>query len=662
VDREKQEKYLKQVKGHQEMMKKWAGHAPDNHEYKYVLIEAEKSRLFGGFEETLGLYERVIALARRNQFLHVEAIANELAAKYCLSKGMEKFARVHIHAARYEYKQWGAGLKVKKLEGQYSKLLSSRATDSLSTRVNEAGSSINLDLSTIAKATQAISSEMDLEKLLVQILRIIIENAGAQKGFLILQSNSHLRIEAAYAADSDEVEVLQAIPLEDSLELSEAIVRYVFRAQENVILPNAPQDDQFAGDPYIVKNRPKSILCTPIRYKDKVPGVLYLENNLTAGIFTEDRLEIIHTLLAHAAISLENARLYSDSITLTQKLQQRIEERDRATESLRLSEEMFSKAFGSSPNGIFITSLNDGRFINVNDSFLQSTGYNRDEILGKSYVEVKNFINPEEASRMFKTLKKHGYLREHAIEFQIESGEKRMGMISAEIIDLWDESCMLATVEDVTESKRLEKEIMDISERERRKIGQELHDDLGPHLIGIEVLTKVLKQKLEKKSFEESESAEKIRDLIREASNKTRKLARGLSPVNLVSEGLESALQGLAINVEDIFSVSCIFNCHEPVPVNDDSIATNLFYIAQEAVHNAVRHGKADIISMELSLDDSRIILEIKDNGAGIPEKPDTKGMGLRIMGYRTKMIGGSLDLGSDTNGGAKVKVVVKNR
>jgi len=203
---------------------------------------------------------------------------------------------------------------------------------------------------------------------------------------------------------------------------------------------------------------------------------------------------------------------------------------------------------------------------------------------------------------------------------------------------------------------------MDISERERRKIGQELHDDLGPHLIGIEVLTKVLKQKLEKKSFEESESAEKIRDLIREASNKTRKLARGLSPVNLVSEGLESALQGLAINVEDIFSVSCIFNCHEPVPVNDDSIATNLFYIAQEAVHNAVRHGKADIISMELSLDDSRIILEIKDNGAGIPEKPDTKGMGLRIMGYRTKMIGGSLDLGSDTNGGAKVKVVVKNR
>ena len=96
--------------------------------------------------------------------------------------------------------------------------------------------------------------------------------------------------------------------------------------------------------------------------------------------------------------------------------------------------------------------------------------------------------------------------------------------------------------------------------------------------------------------------------------------------------------------------------------VRDNSVATNLFYIAQEAVHNAVRHGKADVVSMELLLDNGRIVLEIKDNGPGIPEKPDSKGMGLRIMGYRAKMIGGSLELGSDLNGGAKVKVVLKNR
>jgi len=114
--------------------------------------------------------------------------------------------------------------------------------------------------------------------------------------------------------------------------------------------------------------------------------------------------------------------------------------------------------------------------------------------------------------------------------------------------------------------------------------------------------------------------------------------------------------------MEEIFRVSCIFNCHEPVSVNDNSIAINLFYIAQEAVHNAVRHGQADIISMELSLDNSRVILEIKDNGTGIPEKSDTKGMGLRIMGFRAKMIGASLGLSSDINGGAKVKVVLKNR
>lgn len=342
-------------------------------------------------------------------------------------------------------------------------------------------------------------------------------------------------------------------------------------------------------------------------------------------------------------------------------LEEEIRERKQTEEALRLSEEMFSKAFRSSPNGISIATLKDGRFINVNNSFLSSTGYSREEIIGKTHTELKIIPSQEERFRLMDMLEKQGRFRKQEIIYCTKSGNIRMGVMSAEIIELWDEPCMLSTIEDVTEAKRLEREILDISERERQKIGQDLHDDLCPHLIGIEVLSKVLNEKLEEKSLKEALYANKIRSLIKEGINKTRTLARGLCPVHLVAHGLESSLEELARNVEEIFGISCIFKCSSSVLIHDNTVATHLFYIVQEAVHNAIKHGKAEKILIDLSLKGSKITLKITDNGQGMPKTSDTKGMGLRIMSYRAKMIGALLDVRRDVDGGTIVLISLRN-
>jgi len=326
-------------------------------------------------------------------------------------------------------------------------------------------------------------------------------------------------------------------------------------------------------------------------------------------------------------------------------LQGEILERKQAEQALRRSEEMFSKAFRSSPNGICIATLQDGRFIDANEGLLSLTGYGREELVGRTLAELGLFPVRSEVRGLLDSLVAQGSLRGLEIELLTRSKQARTGMVSAEVIELDQESCMLLNIEDVTDSRVLEREIMDVADKERQKLGQDLHDDLCPHLIGIEVLSKVLGKKLREKSLDEADDAEKIRRLMDDAIDKTRGLARGLCPVYLVADGLESALKELAVSVQAVFGVACHFHCRYPVLVHDNAVATNLFRIAQEAAHNAARHGRATLIELDLSLENGRITLKVKDDGCGIPQNGPTKGMGLHIMSYRARMIGAALDL-----------------
>jgi len=341
-------------------------------------------------------------------------------------------------------------------------------------------------------------------------------------------------------------------------------------------------------------------------------------------------------------------------------LEEEIQERKQIEAALRTSEEMFAKAFRLSPNGIAITSLRTGRFLDINQSFLSATGFDRRNVIGRTLAEVGIIPDREDRIRLLSILEEVGRIRREEIEFITRSGSRRTGLLSAEIIELWQEPNMLATIEDITETRRLEGEIMETGDRERRNIGQDLHDDLCPHLIGIEGLAAVLSKKLQDKSPGESELAEKITVLIQEAIRKSRSLARGLCPVYLVAHGLESSLHELSANVESLFGIPCRFHSISgPVLLEDNSVATQLFHIAQEAVNNAAKHGRATRIGILASLIENRLTLEVKDDGNGIPDAIESSGMGLKIMRFRANMIGADLNIQRPMDGGTVVSVTM---
>ncbi len=329
-------------------------------------------------------------------------------------------------------------------------------------------------------------------------------------------------------------------------------------------------------------------------------------------------------------------------------------------EALRLSEEMFSKAFRASPSFIFIANLKNLAIINANDSFLKTIGYRHvDEVFGKSLIHMNFFHDPMVAKRLRNRISTKGRMRAQEFEFCTRTGEIRMGILSAERIELWNEPCLLAAIEDITDIKNLERELIKISEKERRKIGHLLHDDIAPHLIGIEAISKVLCQLLEKKSPKAISYARKISPIIQDAIVKIRHLSRGLYPVHLVDRGLEESLKEYTLQVQDIYNLPCNFICDPSFQLVDNTVATHLFFIAQEAIQNALKHAGTNWISIFLGGDESHMFLKIEDNGRGFSETKKKTGIGLNIMKYRARLINADFDIQTSSNSGTKITVTL---
>ena len=215
---------------------------------------------------------------------------------------------------------------------------------------------------------------------------------------------------------------------------------------------------------------------------------------------------------------------------------------------------------------------------------------------------------------------------------------------------------VVGSFQDITERKELEKEILEISEREQSRIGQDLHDGLCQHLAGIEFRLLSLKQKLAGKSNHLAAEVTELAKLVRDGIEEARTLAHGLSPVMVQPDGLMTALRNLAASTENAFRITCSFNCPSAVLVGENTVATHLYRIAQEAIHNAIRHGKAKSIAVNLLAQSDRIMLSVKDDGAGFPQNAhEQKGIGLRIMQYRASMVGGSLVVQHEADGGTSV-------
>jgi len=327
---------LEKVAHNQQKLKTWAEHAPMNHLHKSYLVEAERHRVLGENVEAMDDYDRAISIAKENEYVNEEAIANELAAKFYLAWGKETIAQTYIIAAYYAYSRWGAKAKIEDLEKRYPQLLAPIFTrnpgaqlgDTVTLTTHEiaalkvttstgTGISSALDLTTVIEASQVISGEINLDKLISTLMNVVMENAGATGGALILEQSGELFITAQSLGSECH---LQSISVDSSQEIPVSIVNYVWRTAETLVINDVTKEANWAGEPYIIQRHPKSLLCLPIQHQGICRGILYLENNLTEAAFTADRLELLKVLSAQAAISIENARLYQ---SLEEKVQQR---------------------------------------------------------------------------------------------------------------------------------------------------------------------------------------------------------------------------------------------------------------------------------------------------------------------------------------------------
>ncbi|WP_081980641.1 PAS domain-containing protein [Neosynechococcus sphagnicola] len=331
---------FKKVTERQAEMKRWAYYAPMNYLHKYHLVEAEKARVLGQLLEAEEFYEQAIQGARENGYIQEEALAYELAAKHYLARGREKFAQLYMKETHYCYERWGARAKVKDLEARYPQFFSQSSGVNASSIHTTAGttsntSQVDFDLATVMKAAQAISSEIELKQLLSSLMQILIENAGAQTGYLLLEDAGEWRINAACELVSGEsgctTQVLQSTPMTNRL--PESIIQYVIRTHESVILNDATREGHFIHDPYIQNHQTQSLLCLPLLNQSKLVGVLYLENQLAVGAFTPERFsegdatrtQVLNLLSTQAAIAIENAKLYSKLRASESKMTQFLE-------------------------------------------------------------------------------------------------------------------------------------------------------------------------------------------------------------------------------------------------------------------------------------------------------------------------------------------------
>jgi predicted ATPase/signal transduction histidine kinase/ActR/RegA family two-component response regulator len=306
---------LRTLEQERQKLERWANNCPANFQNRYALVSAELARIEDRDLDAIRLYEGAIRSARENGFVHHEALASELAGRFYLGRNLDTNGLAHLRDARACYVRWGAAAKVKQLDQQYPHLVESRL---LASSATVAMRPEQLDLHAVAKASQTISSEIVLDKLLRTLLTIVLEQGGADRACLVLRRGETLCIEAEATVDPQGIVTidLEPAPLEGSPRIPASVVQYAHRTKERVILnDDTSGGTQLADDDYFVAHRPKSVLCLPILRQGEVVGLLYLENDLLAAAFTPDRLVALELLATQAAISLENALLLAKEKT-----------------------------------------------------------------------------------------------------------------------------------------------------------------------------------------------------------------------------------------------------------------------------------------------------------------------------------------------------------
>jgi PAS domain S-box-containing protein len=435
---------------HSRQIATWMENCPANFDNRAALVAAEKARVEGRDLEAMHLYERAIRSSRDHGFVQNEGLASELAARFYAAGGFEITAHGYLRHARYCYLRWGADGKVRQLDTMYPQLRTEEPAPAPTSTI--AASIDHLDLATVIKVSQAISGEFVLDKLLETFIRTALEQAGAERGLLILSQGGEPHVAADATISGGSVIVHRCTVPVAAAVLPVSVVHYVLRTRESVILDDAAVQSLFADDEYIRQRQPRSVLCLPLLNQAKVTGVLYLENNLAPRVFAPARIAVLKLLASQAAISLENTRLYKD---------------------LAEREGRIRRLVDSDVIGIVIWDL-DGRLLDANDAFLRMVQYDREDL--KAGMRWFDMTPPEwqEAHVLeeAKELQATGMMRAREKEYFRKDGSRVPILIGAACFED-PPNQGVAYILDLTERKRAEAEAQE-SERRYREVQMEL--------------------------------------------------------------------------------------------------------------------------------------------------------------------------------------------
>ncbi|OJT24542.1 histidine kinase [Archangium sp. Cb G35] len=330
---ERQPEDLREIQTHHQQLAEWARHCPETFRAPERMVAAELERILGRADMAPAFYEEAIQAAREQGFINHLALASELAARFWEERRVNTLALFYARRAREAYAQWGADGKARHMDRQWSLLTAGSATSQEDSTSYDSDSS-QLDALTVVKAQQAISSEINLEKVVATLMRVALENAGAQRGALLLLQGGALKVEAVVDATRGSLETVS--PEAAKPELPWTVLSYVRRAGEPVLINDTAEPHPFSADPYFSHSRARAVLCLPLQRQERVSGLLYLENALTTGAFRPGRITLLRHLASQAAISVENARLYTEVQEAetalrraNEELEQRVEERTR---------------------------------------------------------------------------------------------------------------------------------------------------------------------------------------------------------------------------------------------------------------------------------------------------------------------------------------------